>query len=257
METLVLKLVVTPVLIAAATLVGRRWGQAVGGWLVGLPLTSGPVAFFIALDRGSDFAAGAALGSLEGLAAEAAFCLGYGWCARFYAWPQSFLSGSIAFAVAGTLVHELALPPLLLLPGVLATLVVALRLMPRWSGAPVTAAPPRWDLPSRMLAATAVVLALTTAAPLLGPRVSGLLATFPLFAAVLAVFAHRTQDRIAAVSVLRGLLLGLFSFAAFFAALEPVLPRYGIGAGFSAAIGAALLTQTTTLLLMGNRLRAT
>jgi hypothetical protein len=35
-DTLLLKLVLTPVLIAAASLAGRRWGQAVGGWMVGL-----------------------------------------------------------------------------------------------------------------------------------------------------------------------------------------------------------------------------
>ena len=51
METLLLKLVLTPALIAAASLAARRWGQAVGGWLVGLPLTSGPVAVFIALEH--------------------------------------------------------------------------------------------------------------------------------------------------------------------------------------------------------------
>lgn len=256
METLVLKLVATPMLIGGATLAGRRWGQMVGGWLVGLPLTSGPVAFFLTLDHGPDFAAAAALGSLEGLAAEAAFCLGYGWCARFLGWPQAFLSGSIAFAIAGTAIHAVALPPLALLPIVLAVLVIALRMMPRWSGTPATAVPPRWDLPARMFAATSLVLVLTAAAPLLGARISGLLATFPLFASVLAVFAHRSQDRIAAVSVLRGLLLGLFSFAAFFAALEPVLPRFGTGAGFSAALVAALTIQAATLLLMRDRLRA-
>ena len=49
MDNLTLKLVATPALIGTATLVGRRWGQSIGGWLVGLPLTTGPVAFFIAL----------------------------------------------------------------------------------------------------------------------------------------------------------------------------------------------------------------
>ncbi|HTZ80959.1 MAG TPA: hypothetical protein VMC10_23815 [Stellaceae bacterium] len=254
METLVLKLVATPVLIGGATLAGRRWGQQVGGWLVGLPLTSGPVAVFLTLERGADFAAGAALGSLEGLAAEAAFCLGYGWCARFVGWPRSFLMGSFAFALAGSAFHAMALPPLRLLASVLIVLVAALRLMPRWSGTPATAVPPAWDLPARMVAATSLVVALTMAAPLLGPRLSGLLATFPLFASVLAVFAHATQDRIAAVAVLRGLLLGLFSFAAFFAALEWALPRFGAGAGFAAATAAALIVQGATLLLMRQKL---
>src|SRR5437660_411979 len=40
---------------------GRRWGPGVSGWLVGFPLTSGPVAFFLALDQGVSFAAGAAV----------------------------------------------------------------------------------------------------------------------------------------------------------------------------------------------------
>jgi hypothetical protein len=44
-----LKVAVTPALITAATLAGRRWGEAVGGWFVALPLTSGPVLFMVAL----------------------------------------------------------------------------------------------------------------------------------------------------------------------------------------------------------------
>src|SRR5215218_6073961 len=32
-----------------ASLAVRRWGDAIGGWLVGLPLTSGPVAAFLAI----------------------------------------------------------------------------------------------------------------------------------------------------------------------------------------------------------------
>jgi hypothetical protein len=40
--SLLLKVVVTPALIASATLAGRRWGERLSGWLVGLPLTSLP-----------------------------------------------------------------------------------------------------------------------------------------------------------------------------------------------------------------------
>src|SRR5207253_534085 len=52
MTVLLAKVVLTPLLIAAATLAGRRWGPAVGGWLAGLPLTSGPVSVFLALEPG-------------------------------------------------------------------------------------------------------------------------------------------------------------------------------------------------------------
>jgi len=41
---LAFKLLLTPALLGLVSLAGRRWGPAVSGWLVGLPLTSGPVA---------------------------------------------------------------------------------------------------------------------------------------------------------------------------------------------------------------------
>src|SRR5579862_7405033 len=97
MHTLALKLTVTPVLILAASLASRRWGETIGGWLVGLPLTSGPVCFFLALDQGVGFAAATGLGSMAGAGAEAAFCLGYAWTARVAGWPAALAAGSTAF----------------------------------------------------------------------------------------------------------------------------------------------------------------
>ena len=82
MNTLALKLSVTPLLILAASIASRTWGESIGGWLVGLPLTSAPVCFFLALDQGVGFAAGASLGCLTGAGAEAAFCLAYTAVAR-------------------------------------------------------------------------------------------------------------------------------------------------------------------------------
>src|SRR5574342_826974 len=92
-EVVVLKLVITPLLVVAATLVARRWGPGVGGWLAGLPLTSAPVSVFLALEQGPDFAAGAAVGTLFGLTALAVFCLAYGWSARFMGWAGSAAAG--------------------------------------------------------------------------------------------------------------------------------------------------------------------
>jgi hypothetical protein len=80
--SLALKLVLTPVLIGAASLAGRRWGSVVSGWLVGIPFTSAPVAFFLALDPGPRFAAAAAAGIMAGAISQVAFCLVYSWTAR-------------------------------------------------------------------------------------------------------------------------------------------------------------------------------
>ncbi len=48
---------------------GRRWDLAIGGWIVGLPPTSGPVAAVLAAERGPEFAAQASAGSIAGVVA--------------------------------------------------------------------------------------------------------------------------------------------------------------------------------------------
>lgn len=247
MDNLALKLVVTPALIGAATLAGRRWGQSIGGWLVGLPLTTGPVAFFIALDQGEAFAAAAALGSLGGAAAEATFCVVYGWLALRTGWPLALLAGSTAFATVGFVLQRLALGPVPLLLIGIGALALALGLMPAAPAAPAPVRPPHGDLPARMVLATVVVLLITALATHLGARLSGLLATYPLFAAILTAFAHRLQGAAAAISVLRGLLFGLFAFAAFCFGLGVGLVRFGIPGSFVAAIVVALLVQGVSL----------
>ena len=251
MSTLALKIVLTPVLILAASWAGRRWGEAIGGWLVGLPLTSGPIAFFLALDHGTGFAAAAAAGSLGGAAAQACFCVAYGRAATSLQWPFALALGSAAFAAAAGLLQAAQPPLAVLLPATLLGLGLALILVPRGRlKAFKLLTLPRWDIPARMAVATALVVGLTAAAPLLGPRLSGLLATFPVFATVLALFAHRLQGGAAAQQVLSGLLLGLFAFSGFFFVLAVAIDRVGIPGGFALAIAIALAIQGCSLWTM-------
>jgi uncharacterized membrane protein (GlpM family) len=231
------------------------------GWLVGLPLTSGPVIFLLALAHGASFAAAAATGTLAGTLAECVFCLAYGWIAwRGGGW-WAVVGGCLAFlggAFALSLVR-LALAPLC--GAIVLALLASLWLMPH-TPAPDTdaaadaAAAPWWDLPARMLVATAFVVLLTDAAPTLGPQMTGLLAPFPVYATILAVFAQRQQGPAAAVRVLRGLLLGLFSFAAFFVTLALLLERASVGVALACAVVCALVAQGYSLWAMRRRASA-
>ena len=245
-DTLVLKLVLAPLLIAAASFAGRRWGQAVSGWFVGLPLTSGPIALILALEYGPAFAAAAALGSLLGAVAEAGFSLAYAGAALRWRWPVATAAACTAFVVIGAGLQQVPLGLVPLTVVVFAALAVALRLMPPTSRVVMVPAPPRWDVPARMVIATILVLLLTEAAPALGPRLAGVLATFPVYAAIMTVFAHRAAAA-PAIQVLRGLLLGLFAFAAFFVVLGVTIERAGVVTAFAAALIAALLVQTLSL----------
>src|SRR5881227_3396953 len=129
MDILVLKLVTTPLLIGMASLAGRRWGEMVSGWFIGLPLTSGPVSWFLALEQGTGFAAAAARGCLAGAAAEAGFCLAYAIAARKCGWICSLAAGTLAFAACAAIL-QMAAPPLWMLALVVhAALATALLLM--------------------------------------------------------------------------------------------------------------------------------
>jgi hypothetical protein len=245
--SLLLKLAVTPALIAAATLAGRRWGDRLSGWLVGLPLTSGPVLFFLATDQGSGFATAAALAVLLGTISQAAFALAYAWAAVRSGWVVAAAAGCGAFALATLGFQRVSLPALPAFALVTASLILATILMPRSGTAVDRAAPFRWDLPLRIVVATGLVLLLTGIAPAIGAHLTGLLSPFPVYAGVLAIFAHRQSGGGAAINVLRGLLLGLLSFGAFFLVIALVLSRFGIGLTFPLAAVTALAIQGLTL----------
>jgi hypothetical protein len=50
-----------------------------------------------------------------------------------------------------------------------------------------------WDIPVRMATATVVVISLKGAATVLGPILSGILASFPVYAGTLATFGHHLE----------------------------------------------------------------
>ena len=250
MNILVLKLILAPVIIGSASLAGRKWGPAVSGWIVGMPLTSGPVIFFVALSHDAAFAADAALGVISGGLSLASYALTYAWLARRFPWNIALTGSFLVFGILTTLLQyvTLALLPTFLI--VCAAIVLALRLMPK---DPVEAGESKlgtWDIPSRILIGTSFILLVTGSATFLGPRLTGLLTRVPLYVTILVIFAHRQQGPAAAAHVFRGLLYGMFAFAGFFITLSLLLENGGIAISFLAAIVVALAIQGTTLWIL-------
>jgi hypothetical protein len=248
-----LKLVLTPALIAVATLLARRWGSAVGGTIAGLPLTSTPVSIFLALEQGLPFAATAAIGTLLGLLSQAAVCLAYSWTARRARCPVSVAVGVSAFFVT-TLVLERVSLPLGIAFALVCTLLIgagALIAVP-----PVRLAParvPAWDLPIRMLVATSVVAVLTTIAATVGPRWTGLLSPFPVFALVLGAFTHHTEGPDAVAHLLRGVVLGSLAHATMFVLIAALLVDHGLVRTYGLATVGALAVNGLALVVVQRR----
>ncbi len=254
MESLALKLVITPLLVGAASMAARRWGSEVGGWLVGIPFTSAPVTFFLAIGPGPRFAAQASVGILAGTLSQTAFALAYASCASRWRWGICLGAATAAFAAVTIVLLYVKANILVTFGAAVVALAASLALMPRRSPMPARAIKlPDWDIPARMVVGTVLVVGLTAAAPLLGPRLAGLISPYPLYATVLAVFSHRLQGPSSAVSVLRGLLLGLFAFAGFFLTVAQLLEPDGIALAFGAAIAVAVAIQAVSL-FAGRRL---
>ncbi|HVU11425.1 MAG TPA: hypothetical protein VHD90_09110, partial [Phototrophicaceae bacterium] len=90
----------------------------------------------------------------------------------------------------------------------------------------------------------------TGIAPLIGARLTGLLSPFPLYTAILAVFAQRSAGAYPAIKVVRGLLYGLFGFAACFFLLATLLVPLGLAGAFVIGLLAVLAFQGVSLWLL-------
>lgn len=251
MDVLFLKLILSPIIIGSASLAGRKWGHAVSGWLIGLPMTSGPIMFFLALSHPISFVMTSALGTLSGGFPLVAFCLTYAWMSMRFRWPASTAVSLLAYFSLVIVMQgvSVSIVPLYLMD--ILAFFIGIRIMPTIDVVQVgDSKPGRWDIPARIVIGTSFILLLTGSASLLGARLTGLLATIPLYTIILTVFAHRSQGFAGAVNVLRGLLFGLFAFASFFLALGFFLARADVVWAFVLAALTALLVQGGSLLIL-------
>lgn len=247
----VAKLVVTPLLVWAAGMAMRRWGGIVAGMLVGFPVMTAPVAFFLALEQGSGFAARSALAILLSLSGVTAFAIVYAAALRRYAWFGSNTLAVAAYLAVASAVCRIEVPVLWAWVAITAFVAVGLALVPR---APVDAALPPvpwWDIWLRMALVALIVLAITAAAELLGPSWSAVPATFPAITSVVTPFTHARAGADAARRLLRGVLLSHVSFALLFLIVAATVAPMGPVASYAVALTVALVTSAAVFAVDG------
>jgi hypothetical protein len=241
MSTLFLfKIIAAPLLICVATLVSRRWGSTIGGWFAGLPLTSGPVSVFFALERGPLFARDAAAATILGVVAVVAFAVTYGRVALTHGPVASFTAALSAYLLVVGAASQVQVPVWPAAALVVASVVAGLLMI--GSSPPIsTALPtPAWDLPFRMIAAASMVFLLTELGRAAGPRAAGVLSPFPVFACTMAVFSHIVGGPSAAHRLTKGVVIGSLAFAAFFVVVAIVVTHLTLPAAYALASCAAL-----------------
>jgi hypothetical protein len=248
LSILAFKLIVTPLLIAAASFAQRKWGGVVGGLIAGLPLTSAPVSVFLAVEHGPDFAAHAAIATLLGVTAMSAFCLCYAKLSPRSSWWVCVIAGlTVCFIVTlglSFVPQRTAIAALIAFP---ALVVLALSMGRPARGPNPAPRPPWWDIPARMVFATAVVLIITAAATFLGAKWSGLLSTLPVYALVMGVFSHTHGGAASAQAFLRGVAIGALGSAMFLLVVAALVQNVSLIATYTfaslASVALAALSQ--------------
>jgi hypothetical protein len=253
---LLIRLLLVPALVLLITLAGRRWGPAVAGWLTGFPVVAGPILLVISLEQGPQFAAGAALWALTGVMANVSFGVAYSWAATRVPWWLCLPAATAVFSVAALALTSYPMPPLAALAITVVGLLLAPRAFPHVRINLPAKAPPRGELAARMLAGTAMVLAVTYFANGMGSHLSGVATAYPVMSLVLAVFSHSVSGAGFAIHLLRGVAGGLYAFTAFCFAVSVLLPQLGTAYTFPLALAAALVVQGTTFWIRYKRAAA-
>jgi hypothetical protein len=247
-SVLVAKILLAPVFVIGASLTARRFGARIGGLVGGLPVVAGPILLVFALSHGRAFAADAATGTLLGIVSLATFIVVYARLAGRLRWSASLVIGWGAFFAMTGVLSAMSIGRGAALAVVLVALALTLIAVPRGEGECMsTTSLPAWDLPLRGLSALSLVLALTALAGPLGPKLSGLLAPFPVVASVLAVFTHAQHGEDDLLRIMRGFVMGLVAYALFCFTLTISLRSLGIAESFLLSAAAALVTQAVAL----------
>lgn len=215
MGILLLKLFLSPALVVGSTLAGRRWGASVAGFFVGQPIVAGPILFITCLTHGGAFASGAAASALYGVVSLALFAVVFARSGFRFRWPAALAAGYAAVLALDAALSFARLPVLAALAITLAAVAAALVAIPRAGEGGGSGAAPSWDLPARAVATGLLVLLVTSASAVLGPRWTGILAPFPVAMSVVAAFVHAQHGARTTAATMATAVLSLTGFAGF------------------------------------------
>lgn len=199
----------------AASRATERAGPFVGGMIATLPVSTGPVYVFLAIDHGAQFVSDSARMSVASTAAIVAFVAAHAIAAQRSGTLRSLALATLAWLGVALLLQlrdwrfaEVCV----LFIGAFGAAIFGLR---RYTAVAETPRMPRtrYDLLLRAGLVALVVLATTAAGNVLGPSVTGVLATYPVvFTSLILILQPRCGGPFTAAMLVNGL-KGLLGFA--------------------------------------------
>lgn len=252
---LVLRMAIAAAFVVSASFIAERTGPVIGGLVATLPISAGPSYVFLALDHDAAFIAQGALSSLPVNAATIVLGLTYVVLAQR---NNLLVSAGSAVAVWIVLASIIRLFDWTLTAGLGVNLVafgICIPLLARYRHVKMPLVTRRWyDIPFRAsLVATLVAIVVSTSG-WVGPRVSGVIALYPIVFTSMMVILHPRIGGPPTAAVLANSAWGLLGFGLAIAVLHVAVTQFGSTIGLSCAL-ATCIGWNLTLWWMGRRKR--
>jgi hypothetical protein len=244
------KVVGAAVVVIAAARATERAGPFLGAMIATLPVSTGPIYVFLAIDHGAAFIAQAALMSVASTAAIVAFVAGHALATRRFRTAGSLAIATITWFLVALLLQLRAwsfVEACLLLA---ASFALAMRGLRRFAVAAPPAAGPRarFDLPLRALLVAALVIATSLASRAFGPALTGVLATYPVvFTSLIVILQPRGGGAFVSAVLVNGL-KGLLGFGTALAVLHLAALHFGSAIALALALVVAVVWNATLVL---------
>ena len=235
--TLAPRMAVTAAFVVSASIITERSGPVIGALVATLPISAGPSYVFLALDHDAAFIAEGALASLPINAATIFLGLTYVVLAQRHSALVSFAGAAIVWIILAALTRMVHWT---LAGGLLAnavTFAICLPLMQRFRHAKMPLIRRRWyDIPLRASLVATLVATVVTLSGWMGPKISGMLALFPVVFTSMMLILHPRIGGPPTAAVLANSAWGLIGLGIAIAVLHVAALQFGSAIGLSLAL---------------------
>ena len=243
------KIAVAVFMVVALSLLAEHVSTKFAGMISGFPLGTAVSLFFIGYEIGPEYASKSSVYSILGLAATLAFVYGYrltigrvGALSKIPAILACSVGGLACYFVAAAVLERITFN---LVTGTVFTSAVIIALIFVYKNIQTSvivraARPGIRILLARASAAAAIIVAITTAAHVIGPRWSGLLAAFPITMFPFLVIIHFTYSAEHVQTIIKNVPRGIGSIVAYCIGVRWTYTAVGVYWGTLASYGLAV-----------------
>jgi hypothetical protein len=251
--TLVVRMAITAGFVVSASVITERSGPVIGALVATLPISAGPSYVFLALDHDAAFIAEGALASLPINAATFFLGLTYVVLAQR---RGALISCAVAIAVWIGLASVIRSVQWSLAGGLIANAIafaICVPLLARFRHVKMPLITRRWyDIPLRASLVATLVATVVTLSGWVGPKVSGMIALFPVVFTSMMLILHPRIGGPPTAAVVANSAWGLMGLGFAIAVLHVAASRFGSVVALSLAL-ATCLSWNLALWWIGRR----